>query len=93
MAIGEEKIKPTTFRKLMQLRQIHADTFESVTPAWPPALPPGSTIPVSRAFGGHVYAQSAWAASKTVPRGFVVHASLSQILTKLYGGANEQIRM
>lgn len=28
-----------------------------------------------RAFGGHVYAQSAYAASKTVKDGFVVHVS------------------
>lgn len=29
----------------------------------------------SRAFGGHVYAQSAYAASQTVGKGFVVHVS------------------
>ncbi|KAI5291182.1 hypothetical protein KEM55_008405 [Ascosphaera atra] len=28
------------------------------------------------AFGGHVYAQAAWAAAQTVPRGFVLHVSV-----------------
>lgn len=35
-------------------------------------FPPGEG---TRAFGGHVYAQSAYAASKTVGKGFVVHVS------------------
>lgn len=35
-------------------------------------FPPGEG---TRSFGGHVYAQSAYAASKTVEKGFVVHVS------------------
>lgn len=35
-------------------------------------FPPGEG---TRSFGGHVYAQSAYAASKTVGKGFVVHVS------------------
>ncbi|KIX08235.1 acyl-CoA thioesterase II [Rhinocladiella mackenziei CBS 650.93] len=58
--------KPLSFRHLMALKQIGDNTFESLTPAWPPA-------PHIRAFGGHVYAQAMYAASKTVDQGFVVH--------------------
>ena len=36
-------------------------------------FPPGEG---SMAFGGHVYAQSAYAASKTVGQGFLLHVSL-----------------
>ena len=36
-------------------------------------FPPGEG---AMAFGGHVYGQSAYAASKTVNRGFVLHVSL-----------------
>lgn len=50
----------------MALKQTEEDTFESLMPAWAPA-------PFRRAFGGHVYAQSVFAASKTVGTGFVVH--------------------
>ncbi|OAP63108.1 acyl-CoA thioesterase II [Fonsecaea erecta] len=58
--------KPISFRRLMALKRIGDDVFESTTPAWPPA-------PHRRAFGGHVYAQAMYAASKTVEKGLVVH--------------------
>ncbi|KIW33806.1 acyl-CoA thioesterase II [Cladophialophora immunda] len=58
--------KPLSFRRLMALKRVEEDVFESVTPAWPPA-------PHRRAFGGHVYAQALYAASKTVGKGLVVH--------------------
>lgn len=61
--------KPISFRQLMALKRRageSVDTFESLTPAWPPA-------PFKRAFGGHVYAQAVYAASKTVDKGQVVH--------------------
>jgi hypothetical protein len=32
---------------------------------------------MGRAYGGHVYAQAAWAAAQTVPEGFVLHVSYS----------------
>lgn len=38
-------------------------------------FPPGEG---TRSFGGHVYAQSAYAASKTVGKGFVVHVCSCQ---------------
>ncbi|KAK4946694.1 hypothetical protein LTR10_014196 [Elasticomyces elasticus] len=58
--------KPISFNRLMALKQTGDDTFESLTAAWPPG-------PMKRAFGGHVYAQAMYAASKTVAEGFVVH--------------------
>ncbi|KAH0844499.1 hypothetical protein FOPE_10050 [Fonsecaea pedrosoi] len=58
--------KPISFRRLMALKRVDDNVFESLTPAWPPA-------PFRRAFGGHVYAQAMYAASKTVEPGLVVH--------------------
>ncbi|KAI1611180.1 acyl-CoA thioesterase [Exophiala viscosa] len=58
--------RPISFNRLMALKQNGDDTFESLTGAWPPG-------PMKRAFGGHVYAQAMYAASKTVAKGFVVH--------------------
>jgi acyl-CoA thioesterase len=58
--------KPISFRRLMAVKPVGDDTFESLTAAWPPA-------PFQRAFGGHVYAQAMYAASKTVGKGLVVH--------------------
>jgi acyl-CoA thioesterase len=58
--------KPVSWRLLMALKQTGDNVFESLTPAWPPA-------PFTRAFGGHVYAQAVYAASKTVEKGLVVH--------------------
>jgi acyl-CoA thioesterase len=58
--------KPISFKRLMAVKPVGDDTFESLTAAWPPA-------PLQRAFGGHVYAQAMYAASKTVGKGLVVH--------------------
>jgi hypothetical protein len=58
--------KPISFRRLMALRQIGRDTFASLKAAWPPTA-------LKRAFGGHVYAQAMYAASRTVEKGMVVH--------------------
>ena len=69
MALKFEALKgkrPISFRQLMALKQIRRDVFESLTPAWPPA-------PFKRAFGGHVYAQAVYAASRTVDQGLVIH--------------------
>lgn len=57
---------PISWKQLMALRETGQDTFESLTPAWPPA-------PFTRTFGGHVYAQAVYAASKTIDAGFFVH--------------------
>jgi acyl-CoA thioesterase len=64
------EIKTVSFRQLMALSQIAEDIFNSTTPAWPPSVPPASP---RKAFGGHVYAQAAWAASQTVARDMFIH--------------------
>ncbi|CAG8290724.1 unnamed protein product [Penicillium salamii] len=77
---GDEMTSPHSFVKLMALERLqeisitHPDTleperierFRSLAAPYPPGQG-------TRAFGGHVYAQSAYAASKTVSPGFVVH--------------------
>lgn len=62
-SLGKE---PTSWKKLMALKALGDDQFESLTPAWPPA-------PQKRTFGGHVYSQAVYAAAQTVDTGFVVH--------------------
>ncbi|KAF7510357.1 hypothetical protein GJ744_006853 [Endocarpon pusillum] len=66
---------PLPFYKLMALEaselplQMRSDglaTFKSMARAWVPGT--GNT-----AFGGHIYAQAAWAASKTVVEGMIIH--------------------
>ncbi|KAK7514314.1 thioesterase-like superfamily-domain-containing protein [Phyllosticta citriasiana] len=54
------------FAQLMRLDKVAEGTFKSTAKAFSPG---GTTA----AFGGHVYAQAAWAASQTVRRGFVVN--------------------
>lgn len=56
-----------SFRRLMAVKEIARDTYESLQLAWPPG------ISARRTFGGHVYAQSVYAASKTCAKGMVVH--------------------
>ncbi|PWY77373.1 hypothetical protein BO70DRAFT_388210 [Aspergillus heteromorphus CBS 117.55] len=67
---------PSSFAELMSLRRLpnplnnpgpeQTSHFESLAPPYPPGEG-------TRAFGGHVYAQSAYAASQTVDKGFVIH--------------------
>jgi acyl-CoA thioesterase II len=60
------------FVDLMRLETIEEDkTYRSTAQPFCP----GGTLPKSmgRAYGGHVYAQAAWAAAQTVPKGFVLH--------------------
>ncbi|OJJ73743.1 hypothetical protein ASPBRDRAFT_194666 [Aspergillus brasiliensis CBS 101740] len=71
---------PSSFAELMALRRLPnppssdsssttepTERFESIAPPYPPGEG-------TRAFGGHVYAQSAYAASQTVDKGFVIHS-------------------
>ncbi|KAJ5728962.1 uncharacterized protein N7483_003470 [Penicillium malachiteum] len=71
---------PSSFAALMALQRLddtevnksssdpeRIEQFQSLAAPYPPGLG-------NRAFGGHVYAQSAYAASKTVEKGFVIHA-------------------
>lgn len=61
--------KAITFRKLMHLERHHlmADVFFSTSAAYPPS-------PTFRTYGGHVFAQAAWAAAHTVSYGLHVHS-------------------
>ncbi|KAJ5975859.1 hypothetical protein N7481_009566 [Penicillium waksmanii] len=79
----DELTSPSSFAQLMALERLedtevsHASTlgpekverFRSLAAPYPPGQG-------TRSFGGHVYAQSAYAASKTVGKGFVVHETL-----------------
>jgi acyl-CoA thioesterase len=62
----------------MALKQIDATTFKSTmgAPGGVTMMKNGEERP--RAFGGHVYAQAVFAASKTVNPEFMVHVSNSQ---------------
>ncbi|PYH46350.1 acyl-CoA thioesterase [Aspergillus saccharolyticus JOP 1030-1] len=70
---------PSSFAELMSLRRLNSppadrssssaeriELFQSLAPPYPPGE-------ADRAFGGHVYAQSAYAASQTVEKGFLIH--------------------
>ncbi|KAF2397700.1 Thioesterase/thiol ester dehydrase-isomerase [Trichodelitschia bisporula] len=59
----------TPFAEMLQLERVEGteDTFRSCSPAFSP----GSN---TRAYGGHVYAQAAWAAAQTVGKGFCLHS-------------------
>lgn len=62
------------FAELMNLETINENTFRSTAqPFCPGGDHPRS---IGRAYGGHVYAQAAWAAAQTVPEGFVLHVSI-----------------
>lgn len=60
---------PISLRRLMYLESHpnKPDTFLSTSAAYPPT-------PSPRTYGGHVFAQSAWAAAHTVPYGLHVHS-------------------
>ncbi|OJZ88309.1 hypothetical protein ASPFODRAFT_43962 [Aspergillus luchuensis CBS 106.47] len=68
---------PSSWAELMALRRLPnppsssttepTERFESIAPPYPPGEG-------TRAFGGHVYAQAAYAASQTVEKGFVIHS-------------------
>ena len=60
-----------TFADLMSLETFDSRTFRSKVKAYAP------TGGENGAYGGHVYAQSAWAAAQTVPEGMIIHVSLN----------------
>lgn len=62
-----DKKEVVTFQELMSLERIDARTFRSRVKAYAP------TGGENGAYGGHVYAQSAWAAAQTVPEGMIIH--------------------
>lgn len=59
------------FHELVRLERIDESTFRSIAAPFAP----GDEDGVGRAYGGHVYAQAAWAACYTVKTGFLIHVS------------------
>jgi acyl-CoA thioesterase len=57
---------PISFKRMIALKPLGNDTFESLSSGYPPTA-------ISRTYGGHVYAQAAWAAAKTVAKGQYIH--------------------
>jgi hypothetical protein len=55
------------FDKVLELEKIDDRTFRSVVKAYSPTGGENGT------YGGHVYAQAAWAAAQTVDQGFLIH--------------------
>jgi acyl-CoA thioesterase len=53
---------------LLRVDRIGNNVFRSTAP-------PFTNRNNGRAYGGHVYAQAAWAAAQTVEKGFVIHVS------------------
>jgi acyl-CoA thioesterase len=66
---GNGRVLP--FDKLMELETIDDRTFRSIVKAYSPTGGENGT------YGGHVYAQAAWAAAQTVGDGFLIHVSCS----------------
>jgi len=68
--------KPITWAQQMKLEKINDTTFRSLsgTPYASFVNRNGEERP--RAYGGHVYAQAAYAASKTIPDGFIIHVGI-----------------
>ena len=67
-AAGNEYVP---FVDLMRLETINDVTYRSIAQ---PFNPGGNIVKsMGRAYGGHVYAQAAWAAAQTVPASFVLH--------------------
>lgn len=68
LAAGNEYV---SFVDLMRLETINDVTYRSIAQ---PFNPGGNIVKaMGRAYGGHVYAQAAWAAAQTVPDKFFLH--------------------
>lgn len=61
----EKKVLP--FDKVIELETIDDDTFRSIVRAYSPTGGENGT------YGGHVFAQAAWAAAQTVDDGYLIH--------------------
>lgn len=72
----EGKVLP--FDKLIELEQIDELTFRSITRGYSPTGGENGT------YGGHIFAQAAWAAAQTMKEGYLIHASCSLGLTFSY---------
>ena len=59
------------FDKVMELEKIDAWTFRSIVKAYSPTGGENGT------YGGHVFAQAAWAAAQTIDKGLMIHVCFS----------------
>jgi hypothetical protein len=59
------------FADLIKLQRIDSATFKSIALPFSPGGQLGAAVP--RAYGGHTYAQAAWAACQTVEDGFLLY--------------------
>lgn len=58
------------FEDMIRVEKVDSMTYKSIAL---PYSPGGQVNDVRRAFGGHVYAQSAWAACQTVDDGYLLY--------------------
>ena len=63
------------FDKLIELETIDAVTFRSIVKAYSPTGGENGT------YGGHVFAQAAWAAAQTVTEGLLIHVCSPYVIT------------
>ena len=61
-----KRTDPISFKRMIALKPIGNDVFESLSSGFPPTA-------VARTYGGHVFAQAAFAAAKTVAKGQYIH--------------------
>jgi hypothetical protein len=61
------------FDKVIELETIDAWTFRSIVKAYSPTGGENGT------YGGHVFAQAAWAAAQTVAEGLLIHVCFPNI--------------
>jgi len=60
-----------SLEELMRIEKLGQNTFRSVSRGYAP------TGGQNGLYGGHVYAQSVWAAAQTVKEGFVIHVRMN----------------
>ncbi len=81
----------TPFKDLIRVERIGEDTYRSI------ALPfsPGGQLPnaIARSYGGHVYAQSAWAACQTVDAGFLLYVCKCTYAVEMPTVCVEEVRI
>ena len=63
-----------SFVDLLELETINKTTFRSIADPFVPGKGHEQS-PHANTYGGHVYAQAAWAAAQTVSNGFMIHVS------------------
>lgn len=64
------------FAELVAVKSIDENTFRSIAKPCPNVPKPINGIMHYTTFGGHLYAQSAWAAAQTVGEGFIIHVCI-----------------